>query len=367
MNTICSIYAFISGCAFLLAVLVLANPLRRNKVANRWLGISILAIACALSDQLACQAETYRQHPWIMALQEITRFAMAPALYLSVLSFTTPGRRFARTDLLHFLPFLLFTAFLLLLLLNVSSPAMRGVGMFMSFVVKVQIVVYWVLSCIRLIRHQADIRLFTATVEPIDLRWLRYFLYGLGGMLLLWLNDQFIHSAIIAAGSPIGYLLGILWVAYCSLRQQEVYPFPPREAAVLAEIITEQHQATLRAPRLAPEHLTRLKEQLVYLMEHDKVFTDPTLDLPNLARYMSITTHELSYLLNQGFGQSFFQYMNTHRVEEARRLLLDPAFRHLNMVGVAFQSGFSSKTTFNTTFKKHTGQSPSQFMKAGQG
>lgn len=365
MNPICSIYAFTSGCAFLLSFLLLANPLHRNQAANRWLGFCIMAMACALSDQQDCQADAYIRYPWIMALQEITRLAMAPALYLSVVSFSTPGRRLATKDLLHFIPFALFTVFSLMLLLHVSWPGMRSIGMFMFVGVKVQIVVYWILSYVRLIRHEADIRLFTATVEPIDLRWLRYFLYGLAAMLVLWFNDLFIHNAIITAGTPLGYLLGVLWVAYWSLRQQEVYPFPPREAAVLAEIITEHHQPTTpRAPRLTPEQLTRLKEQLVNLMEHDKVFSDPGLDLPNLARRMAITTHELSYLLNEGFGQSFFQYMNTHRVEEARRLLADPAYRHLNMVGIAFQSGFSSKTTFNTTFKKATGLSPSQYQKS---
>jgi AraC-like DNA-binding protein len=302
-------------------------------------------------------------YPWIAGLQESTRLAMAPAFYLSIVSFTTPGRGFTRRDLLHFVLFFLFTGFIVVLLLEVAQPVFRGFGLFMFLLAKVQIVVYWILSYIRLVRHEADIRLFAATVDTIDLRWLRYFLYGLAGMLLLWFNDLFLHNPIITAATPAGYLLGVLWVAYCSIRQQEVYPFLPRENAALAEIITEQHQPTARTQRLTSDQLTHLKEQLAHLMEHDKVYTDSSLDLPNLARRMSISTHELSYLLNKGFGQSFFQYMNTHRVEEARRLLRDPAYRHLNMLGIAFQSGFSSKTTFNTTFKKITGQSPSQFQK----
>ncbi|MBT1689097.1 helix-turn-helix domain-containing protein [Dawidia soli] len=362
---LCSIYAFTSGCAFLLAFLLLANPLRRNRTANRWLGLFLLALACALSDQRDCQAEVYMHYPWIAALQEITRLAMAPALYLSVISFTVPGRRFVRRDLWHFLPFFLFIGFTLSLLLDVFEPA-KSIGMFLFFAIKVQVVAYWIMSYLRLVRHEADIRLFTAAVETIDLRWLRYFLYGLAGMLLLWLNDVFIHNPVITAGTPIGYLVGVIGVAYWSLRQQEVYPFPPREAAALADIITEQHRSTPRAPRLTPQQLASLKEQLIHLVERDKIFTDPDLDLPGLARRMSITTHELSYLLNEGFGQNFFQYMNAHRVAEARRLLLDPGHSHLNMLGIAFQSGFTSKTTFNTTFKKITGQSPSQFQKTGR-
>jgi AraC-like DNA-binding protein len=77
---------------------------------------------------------------------------------------------------------------------------------------------------------------------------------------------------------------------------------------------------------------------------------------------MDISTHDMSYLLNDGFGQSFFQFINTYRIEEAKRLLMSEKHSHFNMLGIAYASGFSSKTTFNTTFKKLTQQSPSEFQ-----
>jgi AraC-like DNA-binding protein len=85
-----------------------------------------------------------------------------------------------------------------------------------------------------------------------------------------------------------------------------------------------------------------------------------------LAKEMVISTHDLSYLLNECFGASFFQFVNTYRVEEAKQLMLSEKYKHLNILGIAYNAGFNSKTTFNTAFKKHTGLSPSQFMQSAK-
>jgi len=77
---------------------------------------------------------------------------------------------------------------------------------------------------------------------------------------------------------------------------------------------------------------------------------------------MSVSVHDLSYLLNEGFGKNFFQFINSYRVAEAKRLMLSEKNRHLNLLGIAYSAGFNSKTTFNTAFKRETGMSPSMFV-----
>ncbi|WP_373493157.1 helix-turn-helix domain-containing protein, partial [Aquiflexum sp.] len=59
----------------------------------------------------------------------------------------------------------------------------------------------------------------------------------------------------------------------------------------------------------------------------------------------------------------FFELVNGYRVEESKNLMMDEKLNHLSMIGIAFEAGFSSKTAFNTAFKKHTGMTPSQFKK----
>ena len=71
----------------------------------------------------------------------------------------------------------------------------------------------------------------------------------------------------------------------------------------------------------------------------------------------------LSKVINAGCGQNFNDFVNTYRVHEARCKLADPRFAHYSLVGVALESGFNSKSTFNRVFKKLTGQVPGELVR----
>jgi AraC-like DNA-binding protein len=61
--------------------------------------------------------------------------------------------------------------------------------------------------------------------------------------------------------------------------------------------------------------------------------------------------------------QNFFQFVNSYRVEEAKKLLRDPASSHINIAEIGFRAGFSSAASFNALFKKFTHTTPSQYQK----
>ncbi|MDJ1499325.1 helix-turn-helix domain-containing protein [Xanthocytophaga agilis] len=182
-------------------------------------------------------------------------------------------------------------------------------------------------------------------------------------MVLLWFNEVFFKISIISAFTPLGYLLSTYFIVYFSLRQEEIFPYPPKDQVYINEIILESEQPVInKTQRLSSEKLEQLKIELHYRMQAEKLFLDSDLDLPDLASKMNITSHELSFVLNEGLGTNFYQFINTYRVEEAKTLLLSERHHHLNMLGIAYEAGFSSKTTFNTYFKKATGFSPSQYQ-----
>jgi AraC-like DNA-binding protein len=85
--------------------------------------------------------------------------------------------------------------------------------------------------------------------------------------------------------------------------------------------------------------------------------------LPTVAEKLDISIHEASFLINEAARDNFYNFINKYRVEEAKKLLASAKMEELNIVGIAFASGFNSKTTFNTTFKKMVGISPSQYSK----
>ncbi|HMB70957.1 MAG TPA: helix-turn-helix domain-containing protein, partial [bacterium] len=116
--------------------------------------------------------------------------------------------------------------------------------------------------------------------------------------------------------------------------------------------------------RKSPLARDRADEYRRRVLEHftgERPYLDPDLGLDALARAVGIPAHHLSQTLNQGMGLSFFDFVNRFRVRHAARLLLGPADPDRTVLAVAFDSGFSSKASFNRAFKLHTGLTPTQF------
>ena len=115
------------------------------------------------------------------------------------------------------------------------------------------------------------------------------------------------------------------------------------------------------APAVEPTpDLLRWRDQLLQLMEQEQPWREPELTLHELAQRLRTHPALLSRVLNTGCGQNFNDFVNTYRTQEARRKLADPRFAHYSLMGVALESGFNSKSTFNRVFKKLTGQAPSE-------
>ncbi len=102
-------------------------------------------------------------------------------------------------------------------------------------------------------------------------------------------------------------------------------------------------------------------------MENEKPFTDGDLNIQKLAEKLSIPANHLSQTINEKLGQTFSDFVNSYRVEAAKQKLVDPAFSHLSVLGIAEAVGFNSKSSFNSVFKKHTKMTPSEFRNSHNG
>lgn len=102
-------------------------------------------------------------------------------------------------------------------------------------------------------------------------------------------------------------------------------------------------------------------EKLEQLMNAQKLFTDPDLNLETLAKQMNISSRTLSGVINGHFGCSFTEYINRYRLNEAKRLLLEK--RSTTVLNIMYAAGFNSKATFNGAFKRAEGITPSQYRK----
>jgi AraC-like DNA-binding protein len=106
-----------------------------------------------------------------------------------------------------------------------------------------------------------------------------------------------------------------------------------------------------------------LVSKLDQYMEKESPYLDPELSFNNVACEMNISTHQLSQLLNTALNINFYDYINTYRVEAAKKQLISSNSRDKTILEIMYDVGFSSKSAFNTAFKKHTGVTPSIYRK----
>lgn len=99
-------------------------------------------------------------------------------------------------------------------------------------------------------------------------------------------------------------------------------------------------------------------------MKVDKMYLDENLTLNKLASKLSITDKHLSAFLNQHLNITFYDYVNSHRVTSVIDKLKSQEYKNITLLGIAYESGFKSKTSFNRVFKKETGLSPSTYIKS---
>ena len=104
-------------------------------------------------------------------------------------------------------------------------------------------------------------------------------------------------------------------------------------------------------------------DQLDHIMNHDMRYLDTSLSLRILAEEADVHPNKLSWMLNDRIGMSFNDYVNSFRLECFKKKVLDPVNKNYTLLGLAFESGFNSKSTFNDYFKKKTGLTPRKWIK----
>jgi AraC-like DNA-binding protein len=153
----------------------------------------------------------------------------------------------------------------------------------------------------------------------------------------------------------------MFFLAHFSLQQKEIFDFSQTELVEIASVKANKKEIQKRVSETRLNELNNKLKQLIYT---EKVYLDNDLSLPKLSKNLEASYNETSFLINELYHDNFYNFINKYRIEEAKTLLLSEKYSQLNILGIAYESGFSSKTTFNTTFKKYVGLSPTEFVKS---
>lgn len=211
-----------------------------------------------------------------------------------------------------------------------------------------------------LYQHRKAIKNSFSFSENIDLIWLRNLLIAtvvftlilviyLIALLAGHLNEEWINNYYFTSFSIFAVFLG-----YRGYRQIEIV-FQPKKTAT-----KKVKKKRTKKVVTASEEYTQI-QTLKEFMSSEKPYLDPELNIGNLANLLQIHSHRLSKLINSHFSQNFFEFVNTYRVEEFKKLVANPKNKHISILGLALDSGFNSKASFNRIFKNSTGLTPSEY------
>ncbi|MFZ6052576.1 helix-turn-helix domain-containing protein [Halocola ammonii] len=128
-------------------------------------------------------------------------------------------------------------------------------------------------------------------------------------------------------------------------------------------ISPKQRVAEEKSSLLDDETAAAYAKNLEQLMTDEEPYLNPGLTLRSLAAQAEIHPNQLSWLLNERFGKNFNSFVNDYRIERFKQLAKDDSNSHISLIGLAYESGFNSKTVFNTYFKKTEGITPREYLK----
>lgn len=368
------INSILCGSTFLLTFIIFINTNKVNIKANQWFGAFVFCIFFLFLESIVLDSNLLKEDDFIFELLSISSFIITPIFYLSVSYFVEPVRKWKATDFFHF-GFALVILILITLsyIINekvetedINPETYANIALVFNICFSLQVIPYCILAHLKIVKHQNNIRLIYSTVENIDLIWLKNIVISVFIIAVFWILDIIFSLSekytIYDSVSSLIYLYVVFYITFYWLKQKEIFPFNLNEIKEIKTIINEESiQEDNRKKIISDEKLELIKIELLELMNSRKPFLDSDLSLVNLAIILNISSHQLSYVINKGFEENFYQFINSFRVKEAKKLILDPKNSHLSLLGIGFEVGFNSKTVFNTTFKKITGLTPSEF------
>lgn len=366
---------FVAGTTLLLAFLIFANINQVNTRINRWFGSFFLCVFLIQFNDLLEKTEFMKTRMIINDFLGIIDFIIAPVFYFSVIYFIQPNRKWRLKDNFHFaFAFLILVLLFIAVVIEVKQPTAadkKNAAILLTvfnLLFCTQVISYCILAYKKITSYQEKLFLYASNTTAINLKWLQKVVSCVLLITTLWLIDNVFRlartSTLFDHFASLIYLVGFFYIAYYSLKQKEISALNQQEKNEIDLIIKENSSIESNQKKLISDiELQEMKLVLIDIMNSKKPFLDPELSLFKLASQLGISSHQLSYVINKGFDENFYQFINQYRIEEAKKMIQDPNMQHLSLIGIAFEVGFNSKTVFNTTFKKRTNQTPSEFKK----
>jgi AraC-like DNA-binding protein len=360
------LFAAIQG-IFVSAVLCFLK--KENRYNNSLIALLVFLFSVTLIEYVLYWTHYIYRFPHMMGVSGGFPFLFGVILYLYFRNVFL-NKPIIRTDLKHFIPFIIYSVYQLPVYLssavvkrswltgnNVHASlfewpfAMGKINMFMPWLMVAQMIWYAILIY----------RAFNAISKSgHHVRTWFNWLTGLFALFIISFSSYYIliHFSFFSISwdymisfSMMFFIYFIAWFGY--LQPQIFSGFSLRES------VQKRYKNSALDSQVSHEILMKLNN----IMTEKKLYRESDLRLESLAEIISVSRHHLSQVINEQTGMSFFEYLNQQRIEEAKEILAGTSKKDMNIIEVAYTVGFNNKVSFNTTFKKITGKTPTEFRR----
>lgn len=302
-------------------------------------------------------------------------FTYGPILFLYVLFMTTSGKKFSHLNLLHFLPFLAFFVISVIfrdqsMFSNMSDFLVQDKTISLRIVYGIcfflSISVYSILAFIAIGKHQKNLKnLVSYTSSQLTLNWLKIIsisfyvsyiiLFILGGLSIIVNFIPFDpYYTIFIFLALFSFIYGFYIIKQPNLLNS--LPYPENDSSE----VEKPSRGYLRSG-LNKASADRLLKDLIDYTETNKPYLNRDLNINTMSELTGIPKHHITEILNEYYMRNFFTFINEYRVKEVILRLNDPSNKNYTIMAIAYDSGFNSKSTFNSIFKTITGYTPTHY------
>lgn len=366
----------ISGIFLSLFIVVLLLTKKQKALTDKILAVWLAIIAIHLLGFYYYQLGYWETYPHLIGVTAPFPLLHGPMLFLYTLYSLRNDRRLRKVDYLHFTPVVISYLYMVPFFFYYSAKEKRMIDngeiedySVFAIILLVAILIsglsYSVLAYRLTSKHQRKITKYFSYSEGINIKWLRYCILSIG---LVFLSATTIYLVRDAFGVQFSFnveyviyliIIGfVFYVGYYGIKHENIFINNPQtENSVYKESeSTEKYKNS----GLKKEMVSEMHDKLLKIMADEKPYLKPKLSLTELAQQLKISPNQLSQIINQKAQVNFHDFVNKYRVEE----FIQKANKNkkFSLLGLALDSGFNSKSSFNNIFKKQKGMSPSKYL-----
>ena len=365
--------AFFSiGTFFAIFIGILLLTKKGRTLPDRILGLWMFIIGLHLLAYHLHYLGYWAVYPHLFGTTALFPLLHAPILFLYTAYSLNGKPKFSTKDFLHFTPALLSYIYLFrvfffysaedkILLDNAETDGTWFEGIVLTVLV-ISVIIYTLFSFYLLKKHHKKMNTNFSFNENINLKWLQYWVMGFAvvfGVLV------FVVVSKNALGVGFGFNVDLVLYGMVILLILSLGYFGVRHQGIFTErtpIVHEKQGEKYQKSTLTESKAKSINKLLLKVMQEEKPYLNPKLTLSELAKMVNTTPNHLSQVINQFQGVNFFDFVNRYRIEEFKKLAIEKP--HFNILALAYEAGFNSKSSFNNLFKKFTNQTPSQYIKS---